>query len=1250
MKKSHFFLFIFLLTIFYSNAQNSYDTFWDNLLKNNREEAVKILHEEEENTIEWLVLNEVSRIEAGKLERNESFVEQFLEQEDFEYFLYAFWGNPFIFDDYISNGFNNQNVKLINHITPDRVTNVDLKDALIYMQSVVKRHLNDWESYYADNEKINSINDWQYCGVFENLNESGIDKFYKPEVQSDDDVIFDARSNGSLKWYDKVSKGQAYQFFENHAEYGSGVHYAQTFITSPVDQRVILRIGSGSAFKIFLNDIEIFKNDKDVSTDLSGYELKVNLPKGTNRLVIKNAESNSSSYFLISVFDELKMPIKGLNISSKPVKYNTSNLQALSPEFKENDFELYFKEKVKKNKENFFYHYALFNTYIRNSRYNEARAVIMPYYEKYPESSFLRKALITTYNLENDDTSINELNENIERDDPDYYLPILNKLANYNDLLRMSMTDFEDYINKLKKAFDSKLFHASADFFYYARKENLVELRKALDAIHENSAGNNSFDLTFISLYDQVFQDQDKTIELLEMMISRTFSMEAENKLLRYYEDRNEKEKCIGLITKYYDDLKSNNAYVKRIVNKLIEYQRYKEALPYANQLLENFPYSFVAMEFKGDILRQLDQPNEALKYYKKALTHNSGDSGLRKKISDLSNKPDNIKELVLDDVYGFVKVNRNKIKSNNYGFNILLDDSYIEIYKEGGFKYRYIYIYEITSNSGIDTFKEYNLGLTGSYTITKSELIKPNGNIVPADKSGSSLVFTDISLGDIVYIDYEGTTSTTGHFYKDISDKYQFFSFHPIVKSSAKVLIPNSRKLNYKFVNGDLRPKIDKRKEYTLYQWELDSPTTLPFAEDYMPNSVDEVGYLHFSTINDWNEVSEWYSDLVRSRIEVNDLVKSEFKKLFPNGHKNLSEDERAKIIYNYVTSDFNYSYVNFRQSGFIPQKPSKTINTKLGDCKDFSTLFTTLAKMADLKSNLVLILTSDYGRNDMVLPSTNFNHCIVKVIIDGKEQFLELTDKYLPYKSLPTSLRGATALEIPFDSQEAKIQYELFHLDNIARDKSEINNIVVVGVTEKNMNLLITSKVKGHNASYYNQVFDEPNPEVIKKSILDDYKGKIFDDFTLNDVSQIDNKNDDKMISYTSDLTINKKLNSIGSIKILQLPIITHPYESSIIQLEKRNFPIDYIQYEYVDIYTTDYIIDLEGDKSFVEIPESKAFSFKNHFYNITYDKPKPSQLKVSIRCNTSIEDISPEDYPEYKAYVKEILDAQDEYIGFK
>tara|TARA_R110002033_G_scaffold1264_3_gene11684 strand:+ start:2397 stop:6158 length:3762 start_codon:yes stop_codon:yes gene_type:complete len=1253
MQKTLLFIAVVSLFSFSCIAQNKdYSKFWEHLLTNERAEAGKIISKNKSTDIEWLIMTELHRNESGKINRNDAFLKEFLKKEDFEYYLFAFWNKSFLFDDYIDEGFNSNTFETLDKIRALKLNNIDLKDAVTYIDAIRNRHNNNWEGYTALNAEINAIRDWQYCGSFENMNKSGLDKFYEPEKTSANNVDFDAKSNGIIRWYDGKNEKEAYQFFSNHNEYGSSVNYAQTFINSAIDQRVILRVGSGSAFKIFFNDVEIYKYDKDVSTDLNGYEVLVNLPKGNNRLLIKSAESNSNSYFMVGVFDENKKPLNNITTSNKPSSYNTSVLSALNPVEKKNDFENYFETKIASQPDNFLYSYALYNSYLRNSKYDEARDVLMPFYKKYPKSSLLRSALMTTYNLEKDYTSSNELSENIERDDPDYYLPIINKLNEYGELSRLSMDEFEEYIEKLKNAFDSEMIKGAADFLYHARKEDLAGIKATLEHLNTlaEDYNNTNLKLRYAPLFDQIFQDQDRTIAVLEEISTNSFSLSAENKLINYYDKKNEKDKVIDLIDKHYNELKSDNSYLKRIVNRYVEYQMFDKALPYTEEMLKNYPYSFTTMELRGDILKQLGKTKEALVYYEQALAHNSGDSGLRKKINDVSKKSNLINELVLEEAYDYITENRNNITTNNYGFNILLDEANIEVFEEGGFKYRYVYVYEVTSNSGVESFKEYNLGLGGSYKFLKSELVKPDGSIVPAARSGSNLVFNDISIGDVVYIDYEGVATTTGRFYKDISDKMQFDSFHPMVFTSMDILVPKSSHLNYKYINGTLKPKITKKKDRILYQWELKDAKTTEFAEDYMPNSVDQLGYLHFSTIESWNDIAVWYSDLVRTRIEINSKVESEFKKLFPNGHKDLSEDQRAKIIYDYITSNFNYSYVSFKQSGFIPQKPAKTINTSLGDCKDFSTLFVTLAKMADLDSNLVLVLTSDYGRNNLVLPSTDFNHCIAKVMIDGKPQYLELTSKYLPYKSLPTSLRGATALEIPFDAEKTNETYDLIHLDNVSRIKSKVNNKIEIDLSDESMNLKVATEVVGHNTAYYKEVFSEPNTEVVKKSMTEDFNAKLVDDFTLNSVSDYEQNNDTAAISYKADITLNKKMSSIGSIKILQLPIITHPYENSIIQLEDRNYPINYIQYETVDSYYTEYSIDIEEGQTFVEIPESRNFEFKNHKYSVTYNNPKPNKLNVVIKATTPYDDVIPEDYKAYKTYVKSILDAEAEYIGFK
>lgn len=1249
--KKYIILFLFSLllnNIIFSQDHNA--LFWDSLLNNDRESAGEIFKKFDKGTIQGLITNEILRQENGLFFANKPFIKEFLNQKGFEYYLYGLWNKTYFFDSYLSTGLNEKNIRILEEVSKSKLTNETIKDAILYLNSVTARHTNDWNRYFDLNDSINVIKSWQYCGVFENLNKSGLDRYYPPETMSLSKTDFDAKSNGFVNWYESKNTKEAYQFFTNHEEFGSGVNYAQTFITTKEDKRVILRIGSGSAFKVWLNDVVVFENPEDVTTELDAYKVAVTLPKGTNRLLFKLAESNSSSYFIVKIVDVNGNELNDIAYSSTVKNYNKSNKTQLRPEVLSNEFEAYFLNKIKQEPNNFFYVYCLNGVYLRNSKLKEARDLLKPYLAKYPKSSLIRKLMMLAYSAEGDTASYNELNKNLELDDPDYYLPLVLKVANFRELNRMSISELETFLDRFKKSVTNDLLHLTADFIYNARKEDLANVKKNLDALLDLSQDNLRLLRVYSPLYASLFKDNDKTMALLKDINKRYFDMSAIKQLSKYYEKTDKKDKVIELYTKDLEYLSTDNIYLLNIIKKLHSYKNYKESLKYINMALSNFPYSFQVLELKGDALVQLNKNKEAVVAYEKSLRFNSAKSSLRKKIKDLKNQSNIINSFVLKNVYDYVENHRGKIKINNYGYNILLDDYIIELYSEGGGKYRSTYIYEITSDAGVESFKEYDLGLTGSYFISKSEIVRKDKSIVPAEKSGSKLVFNGLSVGDVVYIDYEGSFSSTGRFYKDYSDKFMFDSFHPTVKTSLKLIVPKGHKIFYKMVNGDLEPKKHQVENYDVYDWTIENLKGLPQTEDYMPNNEYVAQFLHVSTIPNWNEIAVWYSDLVRASIEETSTVQEAFKKVFPNGYAKLSEDQRAKAIYNYIKNNFTYSYVNFKQSGYVPQKPTKTIKTNLGDCKDFSTLFVTLANMAQLNANLVLILTSDYGHNNMVLPSTDFNHCIVKVRLNGKDQFLELTDKYLPYKSLPVSLRGATALEIPFKTNGEVKKYDLFKLDNVLRDKSIFTNKVKVFVKQAKIDMSIETEFKGHINSYYASVLSEPNKEVLEKSIFDDLKGLINEDFVLNKLYDNKRIDDDKIIKYTSDITIDKKTNKIGSINIFKLPKVSNPYTNSIISLDKRYYPIKYINYENVDTYYCYYDVFIDDGKTFVEIPSNSTFSFKNHSYSIGFKLINDNHLKVEMHSVTPPDNIAPTDYPAFKNYVKSIIETQDQFIGFK
>ena len=214
------------------------------------------------------------------------------------------------------------------------------------------------------------------------------------------------------------------------------------------------------------------------------------------------------------------------------------------------------------------------------------------------------------------------------------------------------------------------IFQLLADFYLNARQGDKGALKKNLGELLEEAEGNTRLLLQFSPLYSSLFKDDNKTIKLLEKINKNYFSYGANSSLAYYYNKQGKKNKSLNVILKDLKHLSIENYYLSTIIKKLHSYERYEESLPYIETALDNFPYSFVILELKGNALLQLDKKEKAIEVYEKSLSYNTGYVGLRKKIRDLKNEDKLLDKLIPKDVYSFIKENRNKIKLNNYYFS----------------------------------------------------------------------------------------------------------------------------------------------------------------------------------------------------------------------------------------------------------------------------------------------------------------------------------------------------------------------------------------------------------------------------------------------------------------------------------------------------------------------------------------------------------------------------------------------------
>jgi hypothetical protein len=530
---------------------------------------------------------------------------------------------------------------------------------------------------------------------------------------------------------------------------------------------------------------------------------------------------------------------------------------------------------------------------------------------------------------------------------------------------------------------------------------------------------------------------------------------------------------------------------------------------------------------------------------------------------------------------------------------------------------------------------------------VEKCEAVKPNGSKVPAERNDNHIVFTNLQPGDAIYVKYRVQNFYYGRMGREVWDKFIFNSFSPTLTARYCLITPDDLKFDSKVLNGDIKPIETPLHNYKLYTWEMKDMA--PIKEEALMPSLGDVGIsLHLSTLKSWADVANWYSDLSfqdfnKDDYELNAVYEEIFKK-----NNALSASAKARAIYDYIVTNIRYSSVSFRQSGFVPQSISKILSTKLGDCKDLSSLFVALAQKAGLTAQLVLIDTRNNGTKDMVLPSMDFNHCIALLKLDGKDRYIELTDSHLPFGSLPSNLQGALALIIPPQGVSAA-SAQLISLNTPNRVLDELKKQIDVNVAGQDLKINVVSVKKGALTTEWREVYADLSTEDKQKkweeTISGNYKNPVkVHSMQFSDLSKL---TDSVKLDYA--YTVKNEVVEAGSMKMIKIPFLDVVSSVDHFSSDSRQHPIEYWNYENTDIYESTILMHLQPGQKFIEVPGDQNFIFKNSNYKIRYTK-EGSSLKIYRYAKVDRGDIRPEEYTNFKKFLIDIAAAEAKFIVFK
>lgn len=1249
LKPSLLFFTLLLLVFNASASQETLKQGWDAFNANKRKEANELFTKAAKDADTKAEANlALALLWAGddKTDKAFTYFNEFYNASSDPYpYVYALWTSSAAFNGYGKK--NEAQLKLVRTILTDPKANGTIK---AMAHSILGKHyeaIGDFKKMEEELSQIGSIERWKVVGTFDNTSASGFNKDFGVLANPKDDAVFKNKVNADVKWYEPpYVRSDRWFDFEYYFVADNAIMYAQTFVKSELDQDVYFRSGNSGSLKIWLNDKLVTDVSEERNCDLDIYINKVKLQKGYNRILIQIGESETgNANFMLRITDAKGDPIKGLTVNTAYQPYTKATEYTVGSEdlFAED----FFEAKVKANPSDQLSLVMLAEVYLRNDKAYESRKTMKKARALAPESTFMGIKMIEAYSRDKNVTDLTKEYEKIKTNDPESVTAIKGFIDEASD--KEDLDEMEKLLDKYKSIYGTDQYTDMLDLSIAAQRNKIEDIIKMTPTLYAKYPDNTALMNITYNIQKNTSKNVNKANQVLKDYLKNNYSDDVWTTLANNYYEQGQKGEALKIYLMRYQNYPYSIAYANDISEVYEAMQDYNNALIWAEKAKSFAPYIGGYWSSIGKIYQSMNRNDEAKEVYRKAIYYTPTNYEARKQLRKLEDKKDLFENFEKVDAYEMFKKSPKAEEYPEDNSIILLNETQRVVYPEGATEERAELLIKVFNKSGIDRWKEYSIGYNPyrqRLIIDKAEVFKKDGNKVQAEKDNSYIVFTNLEVGDAIHLSYRIENYNTGKLAQHFWEQFNFNFSYPVVLSRYSLLIPTSKDFKYEVLNADIKASEKGIEDMKMYSWEMKDQQSLK-SEPYMPPLSDIGAVLDITTIPDWQYVSNWYSDLSTALAKSDFEIKETVAELFKD-KKNLSELAKAKIIYNYIEENVSYSSVSFMHGPIIPQKASRTLNTKLGDCKDVSTLLVAMCKEVGIKANLILVDTRDNGEKHLNLPSIDFNHCIAELTADGKKYIIELTDQKLSFSSLPTGDINANILRIPRDGDAAATKIE--KLVSVNRPKNSTYRVTDLKFDNNDFVFTRKNVKRGYYASGMRNDFGDEGKEQQEKSITRAVAAEFTNPAKLTNLKFNDLVTLSDSIEYEYSFTVKNEVNEVVGIKIFRMPWSEAIRSLSFLSLETRKFPLLVWDMDPDEANTEVIRVELPKGKVLAEAPKSVNISNSIADYSLIYDTSVPGKLTATRTLQFKKPAVTPAEYAEFRDFYNKVAEADTKQIGFK
>jgi transglutaminase-like putative cysteine protease len=354
--------------------------------------------------------------------------------------------------------------------------------------------------------------------------------------------------------------------------------------------------------------------------------------------------------------------------------------------------------------------------------------------------------------------------------------------------------------------------------------------------------------------------------------------------------------------------------------------------------------------------------------------------------------------------------------------------------------------------------------------------------------------------------------------------------------------------------------------------------------------------------------DLYNWYSHLYRQAGNDVTSLKSQVSTLIA-GKK--TDEDKIRAIYYWVQDNIRYIAYEDGFSGYIPAKAQDVLSEKYGDCKGMANLLTEMLKQAGYNAHFTWIGTRHIPYDHSVPAMCVDNHAITTLYFQGKEYFLDGTEKFEPFGENAYRIQGKSALIEKGDNFEEK----KVPMSNAGDHK--FRTVANLALNEGSLKGHVKVTLTGNERKDFHNAYQE-----MPRHAQQDYLREMIEfgnsNLTATNVKSSDLANRDIPVEIEGDIDLTNNINLISGNQYLSIDFFPKTLRSFMPD-EKRKRGYDF---ESIFSFEDEIELTIPAGKKCIDLPanlvlDNPRYSFTGG-YELTGNKLK---LKKTLTIKDSV-----------------------------